>query len=265
MYSKPQLLKKYLHYLITASNGKGHGIHSPFVFDFVKNVLNDKQHFGAYSRVENLRSQLLNNKTIIEVEDFGAGSAIVKTNHRSVAEIAHHTAKPKKYGQLLFRIASYYHPNTIIELGTSLGLSTSYLASSGVEKKIFTLEGSSSIADIAEHNFELLGLTNIQLTRGNFNETLDACLQKTGTIDFAFVDGNHRKEPTLCYFHQLLYKANESCVFIFDDIHWSSDMQDAWKEIKQHPAVMLTIDLFFIGLVFFKKDFKVKQDFVIRF
>jgi predicted O-methyltransferase YrrM len=265
MYSKPQLLKKYLRYLFTASNGKGYGIHSPFVFDFVKNALNNKQDFPAYTQIENLRRRLLKDRTVIEVEDFGAGSAVAKTKHRSISEIAHHAAKPKKYGQLLYRIVDYYQPATLIELGTSLGLSTAYIASPGQGKKVFTFEGSSSIASFAENNFRLLGLSNILVTKGNFDETLGNILETSGTVDFVFVDGNHRKEPTLRYFDQLLDKANEYSIFIFDDIHWSADMEDAWEEIKRHPSVLLSIDLFFIGLVFFRKDFKFKQHFVIRF
>lgn len=265
MYSKLSLAKKYLHYYLTASNGKGHGIHSPFVFDFTQNVLNDKRNFYAYSQIEGLREQLLNDKTIIEVEDFGAGSVISKTKNRSVSEIAKHASKNKKLAQLLFRIADYYQPKTMIELGTSLGISSAYLASACPNAKLFTIEGSPSIAGIADKNFQSLGLKNIQLTTGNFDNILPAILQAIGKPDLVFIDGNHRKEPTASYFSQLLNYSSSSCIFIFDDIHWSQEMEQAWDIIKQNERATLTIDLFFIGLVFFREDFKAKQHFTIRF
>jgi predicted O-methyltransferase YrrM len=265
MYSKFQLAKKYLHYYFTASNGKGHGIHSPFVFDFVQHVLNDKRSFYAYSQIEYLREQLMKDETVIEVQDLGAGSAISNTKNRTVSDIAKYAAKNKKIARLLFRIADYYQPETMIELGTSLGISSSYLAAACRNAKLFTIEGSASIAEVARKNFQSLGLTNIQLITGNFDNMLSGILQETGKTDLAFIDGNHRKEPTIKYFSQLLDHSSPSSIFIFDDIHWSEEMEQAWEIIKQHNRTTLTIDLFFIGLVFFREDFKTKQHFVIRF
>jgi predicted O-methyltransferase YrrM len=265
MYCRSQLITKYLHYYITASNGKGHGIHSPFVFDFIKNVLNDKRNFYAYQQMENLRAELLKNETIIEVEDFGAGSAISKTNKRTVSEIVRSAAKTERLGRLLFRIANYYQPKTMIELGTSAGLSSAYLASAIPNSKLITIEGSPAIAEIAKKNFSTLGLSNIELMTGNFDDILPKVLKDQPTIDLAFIDGNHRKQPTLNYFNLLIQHISDFSVLIFDDIHWSSDMESAWQEIKNDERVMLTVDLFFLGIAFFKNDFKTKQHFIIRF
>ena len=265
MYNKRTFIQKYLHYYFTASNGKGHGIHSPFVFDFVQNVLNDTRNFYAYTTIEYLRGILLNNQASVHVEDLGAGSTVSKTQTRTVASIAKHAAKNKKLAQLLFRVAHFYQPLTILELGTSLGISTAYLASACPHAKVFSIEGAPEIAQLANANFHWLGLKNIYSSTGHFDEVLPTLLQKTSTIDLAFIDGNHRKAPTLDYFHQLLSSINSLSILIFDDIHWSQEMEEAWEIIKHHKKVTLTIDLFFIGLVFFRDDFKVKQDFVIRF
>ncbi|HLK27538.1 MAG TPA: class I SAM-dependent methyltransferase [Puia sp.] len=265
MYSPLQLAQKYIHYYLTASNGKGHGIHSPFIFDFVIHVLNDKRDFYAYMQTENLRQKLLSDATLIEVEDFGAGSSLSKTNQRKVCDIAKHAAKNKKLAQLLFRIANYYQPKSIIELGTSLGISSSYLASANPESSLITIEGSPQIAEIAKNNFQSIGLKNIQSLTGNFDDVLTDVLKNNKTIDLAFIDGNHRKEPTIKYFNQLSEHSTTSSIFIFDDIHWSKEMEEAWGIIKSSVQVTLSIDLFFIGLVFFRKDFKAKQDFTIRF
>ncbi len=265
MYSKLQLAFKYIQYWLRSSNGKGHGIHSPFVFDFVTNVLNDKRSFYCYNAIESLRKELSQNNETLTVEDFGAGSRVEHYQQRKISSIAASSVKPKKFSQLLFRMINHYQPLTILELGTSLGITTSYLASAKADAKVTTMEGAKAVANIAQHNFNKLHLQNIELITGNFDDVLPDILQKKSIVDFAFVDGNHRKEPTLSYFKQLLVKANEYSIFIFDDIHWSKDMDAAWSEIKACDAVTLSIDLFFIGIVFFRKENKEKQHFIIRF
>lgn len=265
MFTKFQLAKKYLHYYRTASNGKGHGIHSPFVFDFVKNILNDKKKYPAYQAIENLRIKLLANPAVIGVEDFGAGSSVIKTNKRVVSAIAASSLKTKKYAQLLYGMVQYYKPQTIVELGTSFGITTAYLASANQTSRVFTCEGSAAIGAMAKQNFEALQLNNVQITEGDFTNTLSPLIQKLNKIDFAFVDGNHRKQPTLHYFQQLLNHSTGTTILVFDDIHWSAEMEEAWQTIKQRPAVTLTIDLFFIGIVFINPDFKIPQHFSIRF
>lgn len=265
MFSKFQLAKKYFQYWLTASNGKGHGIHSPFVFDFVKNVLNDKTVYPPYQSIEQQRKKLLNNSTVIEVEDFGAGSSVIKTNKRIVKDIAASSLKPKKYAQLLYRMIKYYKAVAIVELGTSFGITTAYLASANAASKVFTCEGSSSIASVAEQNFEELNFKNIHLIEGDFAKILSPLLSKLKTVDFVFIDGNHRREPTLEYFTRLLNFTTPNSILIFDDIHWSAEMEEAWAIIKQHSRVTLSIDLFFIGIVLINPDFKTSQHFTIRF
>ena len=265
MYSVTQLARKYFKYYLSASNGKGHGVHSPFVFDFIKFVKNDSRLYECYPKIEELRRDLLQNKALIEVEDFGAGSTILKTNQRAIHKMAQSSLKPKKFAQLLYRVVQYYKPQTILELGTSFGITSAYLASGNAASTLHTLEGSPAIATIARSHFASLSLQNVQLTEGDFAETLEPLLQTLPQVDLAFIDGNHRKEPTLQYFQSLLAKTNEQSILIFDDIHWSEEMEAAWEQIKLHPRVTLSIDLFFIGLVFFKKDFKETQHYSIRF
>ena len=260
MYSKSQLLLKYLLYYFTASNGKGHGMHSPFIFEFIRKVMNDKTVYPEYEKVEALRSLLLNDNTVLEVEDFGAGSVIDKKNKRRISSIAKNAAKSKKFGQLLFRMARYYQPATILELGTSLGITTSYLSLAKPDARLITLEGSKQIADVAKKNF-----SSLEIIEGNFDNTLSSAVRELSTIDFAFIDGNHRLEPTERYFKELLTKTNNDSILVFDDIHWSKEMETAWQTIKNHSTVTSSIDLFFIGIVFFRKEFKAKQHFVIRF
>jgi predicted O-methyltransferase YrrM len=265
MYSKFSLLSKYLSYYVTASNNKGHGIHSPFVFEFVTKVLSDKMQYPAYEMVENLRTRLLKDHSMLAVEDFGAGSATDKTDRRAIASIAKNAAKPSKFGQLLYRMVQYYRPQNILELGTSLGISTSYLSLAKPDSNLFTMEGAATIAERARQNFDTLNLQNILLIEGNFDQTLSSALLKMREVDFAFIDGNHRREPTERYFENLLPAINNNSILIFDDIHWSSEMEQGWQSIKDHPSVRCSIDLFFTGILFFRGEFKEKQHFSIRF
>lgn len=265
MYSRLKLTAKYLNHLFTASNSKGHGMHSPFVFEFITKVLNDRQDYPEYKKVESLRYQLLQSNTVLEIDDFGAGSSMTKTNRRSISSIAKNAAKPKKYAQLLFRMVKYYQPKTILELGTSLGITTCYLSLAKPDARLVTMEGSKELASVARQNLKNLELKNLEIVEGNFDNTLSTILYQLSSVDFAFIDGNHRQEPTERYFNQLLSKTNNDSIFVFDDIHWSKEMEAAWENIKKHEAIRCSIDLFFIGIVFFRKEFQEKQHFAIRF
>src|SRR5258705_1378098 len=265
MYSSLQLAAKYLKHWIVASNGKGNGMHSPFVFEFITKVMNDKTVYPEYKKVEALRNQLLNDHTVLEVEDFGAGSVIDKKSKRSISSIAKNAAKPKKFGQLLFRMVKSYQPATIPELGTSLGITTSYLSLAKPDARLITMEGSSEIAEVAKRNFSNLEIRNMEKIDGNFDDTLSSVVSGLSTIDLAFIDGNHRQEPTERYFKELLAKTNNDSILVFDDIHWSREMEAAWEIIKNNAEITCSIDLFFIGIVFFRREFKEKQHFSIRF
>ncbi len=269
VYSPLQAAAKYFKYYVHAANSKGHGVHSPFVFEFITKVMNDFNTDGDrekdYQKVKDLRKQLLKDETELLVEDFGAGSVKAKSDKRTVASIARNAAKSKKFGQLMYRIVKYYKAKNILELGTSLGLTTCYLSLANPGATIITMEGASAVADLAQQNFEQLELNNIEIVKGNFDETLAGVLQKMPKIDFAFIDGNHRQEPTEKYFEQLLPHVHNETILIFDDIHWSAGMEAAWKNIVAHESVACDIDLFYIGIISFRKEFKEKQGFAVRF
>jgi predicted O-methyltransferase YrrM len=286
MYSPVRLGWKYLHYYFTAANGKGHGIHSPFVFDFVTRVMNDRGPYPAWAAIEELRGRLLRDHRVLRIEDMGAGSVFAGARMRKISDIARRAAKPPRLGQLLFRIAHHYQPATVLELGTSLGLSTAYLATGAPGARVISMEGSGPIIETAAENLRSLGV-DAELLQGNFDVLLEPLLERigiacspsrsalaerggkppaaAGPVELAFVDGNHRYEPTLRYFHLLMAHMSAPAVLIFDDIHWSADMERAWAAIRTDSRVYMTIDLFFIGLVFLRDEFKVKQDFTIRF
>lgn len=252
---------KYLKYYF--SSVSKHGVHSPFVFDLVVNVFEDKKIYTEYQQIEELRIKLTSSSQVIDVKDYGAGSVINGSSKRKVGDIARNSAKSPKYGQLLFRLVKRFKPQNIVEIGTSLGISTLYQSLHFDGVKLITLEGCPQTAELAKANFKSLNVTNIKLVIGNFDESLESVLENLKSVDYVFFDGNHRKEPTIKYFEQCLEKTHNDTIFVFDDIHWSDEMEEAWKWIKNHKKVTVTIDLFFLGLVFFRKE-QVKQHFLIK-
>ncbi len=240
-------------------------MHSPFVFNFILDVLNNRQEYVPPDAIEQLRIELKKQKKQLVIEDLGAGSRISNTKQRTIAQLARTVVKPKKYSQLLYRLAKKYNPKTIVELGTSLGVTTAYLATAAPNAKVITIDGSSAIQQQAKKNFQQLNLQNIQSLHGHFNDVLPSVIQQLSSVNIAFVDGNHRYQPTIDYFKQFLNKTDNNTILVFDDIHWSAEMEKAWAEIQQHTAVRCTIDIFFLGFVFFRDEFKERQHFTIRF
>ena len=259
-------LLRFLNYYVKGSTK--YDIHSPFVYDLMA-IFEDRNPYPTYDKIETLRQQLIADKTNLKVADSGANSfhnksSVMVTKEISISTIAKKSAKPAKYAQLLFRLAKHLKPKTIIELGTSLGLSSLYQALALPDSQVITCEGSEAIAGVAKKNFEQLNVTNVECVVGNFDQTFETILNRYDTVDWIFFDGNHRKEPTLRYFEMALKKTNSNTVFIFDDINWSSEMSAAWSTIKQHPAATVTLDIYMMGFVFFNTDLS-KENFTIRF
>lgn len=251
----------YIRHFITSIQLQG--IHSPFVFQLYNQVI---CHTGTYSQfpiIENLRRSLYRNRKLIKVTDWGAGSQVKNTKEKRISQLARSAAVPPKLAQFLFRLINFQQPTIILEIGTSLGLTTAYLASARKQAVVYTLEGCPETALVAQLNFKKLQLKNITPVTGNFEYTLPAVLQEINRVDFVLFDGNHRYEPTMRYFEWCLTKKSEESIFVFDDIYWSAEMRRAWCQICLHPEVLISIDLFFIGLVFFRKN-QPKQHFSIR-
>jgi len=257
------LIKQYISYFFKA---KGlHSLHSPFVFDLAKNVLNDHHKYPEYELLLKQRKRLMSNRNLIETVDFGtgAGSKEFATYRERVQKLTKQRSHSISCNQLLFRLSRFYKPQFILEFGTATGLGTAALAIGNPDAKVITLEGCASIAYIASGSFERLDITNTEIVIGNFNSVLSDVIGRFPKLDMVFFDGNHQKIPTLDYFYHCLTKAHDDSVFIFDDIHWSDEMNEAWSEIQQHEAVTVTIDLFQFGLVFFNKGLS-KQHFVLK-
>lgn len=258
-------IKSYLQFLWHSKNE--HAVHSPFVFSLITKCFYDKKSKPEYSILKGYRNSLLDNKNSIEVTDFGAGSKVFKSNKREISKIAKTAGISPKRAELLFRIVHYFQPSSILEIGTSLGLATSALSlgsrSVGTKAKITTLEGCPETAKIAQNQWRQFGLTNINSVVTEFNSYLSDSQLSALDFQLIYFDGHHSKKATLDYFELLLPTSSNDSVWIFDDIHWSPEMEEAWEVIKNHPKVRVTIDTFQWGLVFFRRE-QEKQHFVIR-
>lgn len=249
----------YIKFILRSKNQ--YGVHSPFVFEYITQGLKNSVS-TIPNNILSYRKALLRNHDEIEITDFGAGSKVFKDNKRVVSKLAAAAGISEKRGELLFRTLNYFKPKTILEIGTSLGLATTYMSGFSNEAMVYTLEGCPKIAGLAAAYFKEFKFDNIDIIVGEFGETLPVVL-KDKKFDFIYFDGNHQKEPTIDYFKHCLEAAHEDSVFVFDDIHWTGGMEEAWDYIKNHKSVTISIDSFKWGMVFFRKS-QVKQHFSLR-
>jgi len=255
-------ISDYLKHRFTSKSR--HGTHSPFVYKLTDEVIYDFKSKIEYKSIEAQRKKLFNDDSLVTVTDLGAGSHLNKNRTKKVSQIAKNALKNPALAQLIYRLAKDSKPKNIIELGTCLGITTAYLSKACPEAEVITIEGCPETAKVAYNNFKELDLENVELQVGNFDVLLPEVIANAEKLDFVYIDGNHRKEATLNYFNWCLPKVHENSLLIFDDIYWSKGMKEAWQEIKNHPDVVVTVDLFWIGLVYFRKG-QVEEHFKIKF
>ena len=254
----------YLRYLLKAKTK--YVIHSPFIFDLVNQVLQTHEVNNDLVELDIMRKAIFKRTTIVETTDFGAqsGKKPYLTLFKPLGEIARRRTQSKKHLRLLYHLTKYFHPAEILEFGTSVGISASYIGKAGTFRKFVTMEGCAVLAAHAQETFERLKISGILIKTGNFDTMLDKVLDEFSQLDMVLFDGNHRKQPTIDYFEKCLSKAHEHSVFIFDDIRWSPGMEEAWNYVKSNDKVTVSVDLYQMGILFFRKGIA-QQDFVIRY
>ncbi|WP_179346214.1 O-methyltransferase [Winogradskyella ursingii] len=248
----------YIKFLLSSTNQ--HGVHSPFVYKFVTKCLYDRTKHPNYYKLKSYRKHLLDSNTIITVLDLGEGSKKLKKKQRSVQRMALSSSSSKKNTKLLYRVSKYFKCESILELGTSLGMATYALALSNKNSKITTIEGCANTSDFTKNRFNELRIKQAQFIKEDFSNIIPTLEEN---FDLIFFDGHHNKDATIKYFQSLLSNIHNDTLFVFDDIYWSKGMTEAWEYIKEHPAVTVTVDCFFLGFVFFREE-QVKEHFKIR-
>ncbi len=249
----------YIKFILSSNNQ--HGVHSPFVYDFVTKCLYDKTRFTAYKMISKYRTDLLRSNTLLDVIDLGEGSKTLSKHKRKISKMAHTSSSSRRNTRLLFRVVYYFNFKTILELGTSLGMATYTMSLANKSSKITTIEGCPNTSDFAKSRFDTLEIKNTSFRKGDFTAIIPTI--KDPNYDFIFFDGHHNKAATIQYFESLLSKVHNETVFVFDDIYWSKGMTEAWQYIQTHASVIVTVDCFHLGFVFFRKE-QAKEHFKIR-
>jgi predicted O-methyltransferase YrrM len=235
---------EYLKYVLHARNE--HGLHSPFLFELYNEVFKSPKQFYCFDELEKKRAALKKDHRRIKVSDFGAGSSYGGGNERTISRIAKQSLKSKKYAQLLFRLAHHLKPKRILELGTSLGLSTSYLALSNSKTEVVSIEACPNIHREAKSTFKQFEVKNIQAINATFQEVLPDLM---GRFDIVFIDGHHNGPACLAYLEALKKNLNEEAFVVVDDIRWSQGMFEAWLKMKQDPFFQVKLDVFELGIL----------------
>ncbi len=259
----------YLRHCLTARHTGGHGIHSPYLFEWVRLVMRDENNYYAWEAIENRRRMMLADNRIVEFVDYGVGNREAR-DRRKVSDIAKRSLAKKKYAQMLARLVNWLGDGRlaigngrlmVVELGTSLGVTTAYMAAMDKRNKVITYEGCPAVAEIAKENWKALEIKNIDCRVGEITaNVLDRDLER---VDVAFIDANHTYTGTRAYFNVLAEKVHAKSVIVVDDIHYNKEMEKAWHEICEDERVTSTMDLYQMGLVFFDKDYW-KRDYRIR-
>jgi len=252
-----QIISYIKHYFRSI---KLHGVHSPFVFDLVTKCFNDKQDYPEYKLLEKYNLSLEESSEILSVKEFGAGSKIFRSNERKVSAISKHAGISKKRQRLLWRLSNYLEFKNTLELGTSLGKAT-YAFALSKDNTVTSIEGCPATTAFAEKKLNEAGCQNFKIINDPFEHFLNTPFGFKP--DCVFIDGNHNKKNTLIYFEKLIPMIHNDTVVIFDDIYWSKEMTEAWKEISNHPKVTVSIDTFYWGIIFFRKE-QQKESFTIR-
>lgn len=258
-------MKAWLKFHLTAWNTGGEGIHSPYLFEWVRMVMSDKHGYYIWKDIERCREGLQRDERVVEFVDYGSGAAVQDGSMRAdgsavrsrrVCDIANGSLARKKYAQMLYRLVNWLGMQLgkerglqIVELGTSLGITTAYLAAVDSRDRVITYEGCASVSAVAKEIWDGLGLTNIECRVGALDvELLDRDIDR---VDMVFIDANHTYASTREYFNVLAKKVHDKSVIVVDDIHYSPEMERAWREICSDSRVTSTMDLYQMGLVFF--------------
>lgn len=198
--------------------------------------------------IEGIRKRLLDSKRKIRVEDFGAGSKKVNTPIRLISDITKHSTSSRKFAQVYQYFCKLTPAKTVLELGTCMGLTSRYLSriTPGI---IYTFEGSEEIRDIAIGSGSI---ENLNFVHGKISETLSGILLQLDQVDFALIDANHTYQGTMNAYNQIKEKVLPTSILAIGDIHWSQEMETAWKEIINQNEVKLSLDFFECGIIFFK-------------
>jgi predicted O-methyltransferase YrrM len=261
---KAWLTGRFIFFLL--HSGNRYRVHSPFLFQLINEVLRNKELTADIRRIEQIRQDCLRSNEVIQKTDYGESgiNEPARVYPVTMRKIAQTSLTPPRNARRLYHLARFLNAETILEIGTSLGITTSYLGFANPDARIITLEGCPQLSRKAKLHFDRLGIKNIEIIEGRFEENLAAALNRLEKVDLVYIDGNHNKEAMLDYYDQCLAHSGNETVMVFDDIHSSPGMEKAWDILSQKGEVRVSLDLFSTGWLIFRKESS-KQHFRLRY
>ena len=202
-----------------------------------------------FKKLNQFRLDLITDKRKISFEEIGHKSIM------TVAEVVDRAASPEIWAQFFYRLSQASRIKNILEIGTNLGISGQYFIKALEGKKnakFISMEGVKGLCEIASTRFDLIsGENHFEVVHGLYDKSLQNIVISNIYFDLIFIDGNHRYEATLKYFELLKNNLSYRAIVIFDDIHWSSGMRRAWREICTQKGVVFSVNFFKLGLIVF--------------
>jgi len=258
------LTGRFIDFLL--HSGNRYRVHSPFLFTLINEVIRNNETAGDFGRIEQIRQEYLTSDENIRKTDYGESekNTPARVYPVSLRKIARTSLTPPRYARRLYRLTRFMKAGSIIEIGTSLGITTAYLALANPDARIITLEGCPELSRIAKEHFNLHGFKNIELIEGRFEESLPAALDRLGKVDLVYIDGNHHKEAMIDYYKQCFDHSGNETIMVIDDIRRSPGMEEAWDIIRQKEEVRVSLDMFSSGWLLFRKELS-KQHFRLRY
>lgn len=251
-------ITSWLRHQLTAWNTGGEGVHSPSLFYIIRMLVYDRNPYYCFSAIEKRREAMLRAPKLIHFTDFGTG----QSGQRLVCDIAKNELESPQIAQMLFRLVVYLNSNRkeplhILELGTSLGLTTAYLKLANPQNEVVTLEGCHDVAQMAQLNWSKLGIEDIRCVEGNIDVTLpDTLFTHSARVwDVVYIDANHTQEATLRYYEMIQPNLHPKSIVIIDDIYHSPDMEQAWLTLCQRSEVTSSLDFYRCGWLFFDPNY----------
>lgn len=244
---------QYIRHLFFLKHRNGHGIHSPYVFELVNGILFNSRQWEVPLQVREVHRIMKKDCSLIPREE-PPGVRADDSDLRSISSFVKKASVRPGYGALLFRMARWFEPDAVVELGSGLGISTAYLRAGAPEVPFHAVEGGKIRSLMARQVIYRSKLNEVEIHTGDIGQLLPGILNGIPARFLAFVDGNHHYEPTMKYLDLLLQARGEEAVIVMDDIYWSKGMQKAWREIIARPEVRVSVDLFHMGILLLRSD-----------
>lgn len=207
---------------------------------FIEQYISDNKYSQHVNNIESARINFLQNNDILP------------SSGKSVGEYCKASSSPQSKGEFLMKLIRVIKPDNCLELGTNFGISAAYQAC-GLELngkgRLITIEYNRELLPYSDDLWDKIGIKHrIQQYQGKFEDVLSEILSMLQEIDFVYIDGNHRKEPTLSYFNEIYPFLRKDSVVVFDDITWSDEMKEAWMILSKDQRINNAFEVHDLGV-----------------